>query len=413
MEDSTFSSDFATSFLTWDEDETAAPFTSAVALQNSNQSQSGSQIPTRQAVEDQQQTQNGQQQQFGRVPQFQLMMGNTAVQVQQQIAMAPGQSFATLPAHMVGMMPPNFQGIVNQAAPGSAVTSVSASGQPNSSTNQGGLASAHGAVTGFNAPQLHPLGIQSSANCPPHVPNGSYLPLMYNPFLQTAVLGTNQQMWAMVQTNQQQQNYQQTQQLQQQQQLQQAKLQQQQGQQEYQNQQNHMQQQSQVAQSAALAPSNADSNASAPAPDTSMQAPAPLPPPSAPAPTKTTQPNGKPMPPFFLFDAPCELRANFLQSQRMHNLPMSEDNNSFHYGMAVNGFHPQINAQLNPGITPMSFPPLVDGRSKKGRKAGKERNEREQKRAQKITDLIEKLRYSMEKAGWKVEMKSKYHTLST
>jgi hypothetical protein len=122
-----------------------------------------------------------------------------------------------------------------------------------------------------------------------------------------------------------------------------------------------------------------------------MQAPAPLPPPSAPAPTKTTQPNGKPMPPFFLFDAPCELRANFLQSQRMHNLPMPEDNNAFHYGMAVNGFHPQINAQLNPGITPMNFPPLVDGRSKKGRKAGKERNEREQKRAQKITDLIEKV----------------------
>lgn len=59
------------------------------------------------------------------------------------------------------------------------------------------------------------------------------------------------------------------------------------------------------------------------------------------------------------------------------------------------------------------FPPLVDGRSKKSRKAGSERNEREQKRAQKITDLIETLRYSMEKGGWKVEMKSKYHTLST
>lgn len=427
MEDSAFSSDFATSFLTWDEDETAAPFPSAATTQNNNPT--GAQIPTRQPVEDQQQAQNGQQQQYARVQQFQLMMGNTAAQAQQQVAMASGQSFATLPPHMVGMMPPNFHSMVTQA-PGSAVATVaavSANVQPNSSTNQGGLGgSAHVAATGFNAPQLHPLGIQSSANCPPHVPNGSYLPLMYNPFLQTAVLGTNQQMWAMVQTNQQQQNYQQTQQqnqlqqnfqqtqqFQQQQQIQQAKHQQQQGQQEYQNQQNQMQQQTQAAQSSATTPSNSESNVSAPSPDTSMQAPAPLPPPSAPAPTKTTQPNGKPMPPFFLFDAPCELRANFLQSQRMHNLPMPEDNNSFHYGMAVNGFHPQINAQLNPGITPMNFPPLVDGRSKKGRKAGKERNEREQKRAQKITDLIEKLRYSMEKAGWKVEMKSKYHTLST
>jgi len=108
-----------------------------------------------------------------------------------------------------------------------------------------------------------------------------------------------------------------------------------------------------------------------------------------------------------------------MASQRMHNIPISEDNNSFHYGMAVNGFHPQLNAQVNPvlplpGVTlPLGAVQLVDARSKKNRKTGKERNEREQKRAQKITELIEKLRLSMERGGWKVEMKSKYHTLST
>jgi len=64
---------------------------------------------------------------------------------------------------------------------------------------------------------------------------------------------------------------------------------------------------------------------------------------------------------------------------------------------------------------------LLDGRScrpepaKKimSKAAIKERNEREQRRAQKIAELIEKLRLSMVKGGWKVEMKSKYHTLST
>lgn len=88
--------------------------------------------------------------------------------------------------------------------------------------------------------------------------------------------------------------------------------------------------------------------------------------------------------------------------------------------MAVNGFHPQLNAQINPVLPlsgtaalPAGQVQLVDARSKKNNRAGKERNEREQKRAQKITELIEKLRISMENGGWKVEMKSKFHTLST
>jgi len=110
-------------------------------------------------------------------------------------------------------------------------------------------------------------------------------------------------------------------------------------------------------------------------------------------------------PPFYLFDAPCELRCNFNQSQIMHNMPLWRDNNSYHYGMAVNGFHPRLNAQENP-------PVLIDARHK-AKKAGKERNEREQRRAQKITELIESLRLSMVKGGWKVEMKSKFHTLSS
>lgn len=193
----------------------------------------------------------------------------------------------------------------------------------------------------------------------------------------------------------------------------------------------------------------------------------------------TTTKSSVQVPPFYLFDAPCELRTNFVQSQRMHGLPVTgiEDVNSFHYGMAVNGFHPQVNAQDNP-ILPLNtsrsgtnnntaehhyllptnaqlsgatmtasnnsvhhynttnhhhinMPPvkLVDGRhvqrgnkddggavnitSGGGGKGGKERNEREQKRAKKITELIETLRLSMQKGGWRIEMKSKYQTLTT
>lgn len=107
----------------------------------------------------------------------------------------------------------------------------------------------------------------------------------------------------------------------------------------------------------------------------------------------------------------------------MHGLPITEDNNSYHYGMAVNGFHPQVNAQDNPIIplsanhtflTSSSTVKLVDGRHHQSKHtSGKERNEREQKRAQKITDLIDQLRLSMEKGGWRVEIKSKFHTLNT
>ncbi len=128
-------------------------------------------------------------------------------------------------------------------------------------------------------------------------------------------------------------------------------------------------------------------------------------------------------PPFYLFDAPCELRTNFLQAQTEKNVAPVNDSNAFHYGMAINGYHPEAaaNTQVNP-IMPASLGAavlpngkrveLIDGRHKHKKKAS-ERNEREQQRAQKITELIEKLRNTMEKGGWKFEMKSKYQILST
>jgi hypothetical protein len=41
------------------------------------------------------------------------------------------------------------------------------------------------------------------------------------------------------------------------------------------------------------------------------------------------------------------------------------------------------------------------------------KNAKEQKRAQQITNLIEQLRVKMEKDGWKIEVNSKFHTLSS
>jgi len=46
-------------------------------------------------------------------------------------------------------------------------------------------------------------------------------------------------------------------------------------------------------------------------------------------------------PPFLLFDSPVELRANFNQNQRRLGMPVKHDCNSYHYGEAVKGFHPQ------------------------------------------------------------------------
>lgn len=132
-----------------------------------------------------------------------------------------------------------------------------------------------------------------------------------------------------------------------------------------------------------------------------------------------------------------------------------------HYGMAINGFHPQVNAIVNP-VLPLNntipahssgparagttspgtvktsnagksmsgnttllpssqqikqqAPPVGKNHQKpskqKDKKATSERNEREQLRAKKITQLIHEIRSNMEAEGWKEEMKSKYETLS-
>jgi hypothetical protein len=126
-------------------------------------------------------------------------------------------------------------------------------------------------------------------------------------------------------------------------------------------------------------------------------------------------------PPFLLFDAPVELRANFMNAQRSHGLPTMQDNNAYHYGMAVNGFHPQDHLNPNPSTRAVSeggsstsnnTVRLIDGRhGNQGMKRLK--NVKEQKRAQRITDLIEQLREKMEQDGWNVGMKSKFHTLSS
>ena len=125
------------------------------------------------------------------------------------------------------------------------------------------------------------------------------------------------------------------------------------------------------------------------------------------------------LPPFYLFDAPIELRANFEQNQRKLGIPVQHDCNSYHYGEVVKGFHPQQLLNQQPyqatGNPPRGAVQLIDARHGNNRQqgSGRVKNEREQKRAQKITELIDQLRVNMENGGWKVEMRSKFHTLSS
>ena len=132
------------------------------------------------------------------------------------------------------------------------------------------------------------------------------------------------------------------------------------------------------------------------------------------------------LPPFYLFDAPAELRHNFIQAQKAMNIPVLKDTNSYHYGLASKNMQIQMdNANCMSSMLPHGSGSvsdmklhngpkvkLLDARQKKG-KRGNDRNEREQQRAQKITELIEQLRTTMMEGGWSVEMKSKYQTLST
>lgn len=100
-------------------------------------------------------------------------------------------------------------------------------------------------------------------------------------------------------------------------------------------------------------------------------------------------------PPFLLFDAPIELRHNFMESQRKAGLPVLKDNNSYHFRQHSH----------------QAMPRLVDARH--GDYSKRLKNAKEQKRAQKITDLIDQLRNKIEEDGWHVGVKSKLHTLSS
>jgi hypothetical protein len=231
-----------------------------------------------------------------------------------------------------------------------------------------------------NSPvQLHPLAFQASANCPPYVPNAAPAPSNYPTQPELMPLAYNAMAAGMSFANPM---------------LFQPQM------------------QPQMQAPSIRLPE--------------MHAPPPLPPPP---PNKKSRRKGKATtakaaaanapPPFLLFDAPVELRANFMNAQRSHGMPAMQDNNAYHYGMAVNGFHPQDH--LNPPMRAISEGGsstsnntirLIDGRhGNQGMKRLK--NVKEQKRAQRITDLIEQLREKMEQDGWNVGMKSKFHTLSS
>lgn len=531
MEDSEFPSDFADSFLTWDDEGvTAVEASPQTSVNTSPENSSSINVQSTNATEvntakysTQQQLTTGigtihQQQHESIQPsiiQHQQQQRQQPMITPYQYLMAPAANVAHQNPSTYHTMsnvmhtPYNFHSTnANAPAPGSTITTSHLGGVPApapimnhqlqnrlttapssfapaaslpnqfNQTTAATVASAPqttsyqsllNATTLNNMPQLHPLGIQSSANCPPHItgilptaaPGTQYVPqFIYNPLIHptssTMTAAPTQQPFTVTQTSngrqhqqilqpqlqysqrqpppqQQQQQQQQSQQQPQQQSQQQPQQQsQQQPQQQQQQQQTfvsmqvpqvaqHNGQQLQYTQSTSTAPAPSALAPSAPGPIAAAQKPTMVQSSSNAAnngQAAAQQQDTKSIPPFYLFDAPCELRTNFLATQMLHNIPIKEDSNSYHYGMAVNGFHPQLNAQNNPvlPLPSVALPPgsvqLVDARAKRNRKTGKERNEREQKRAQKITELIEILRLSMERGGWKVEMKSKYHTLS-
>ncbi|GKY92835.1 hypothetical protein MPSEU_000253100 [Mayamaea pseudoterrestris] len=116
-----------------------------------------------------------------------------------------------------------------------------------------------------------------------------------------------------------------------------------------------------------------------------------------------------PLAPLFSVDASAELRANFLSSQQTAGVTgtpsqMLQDFQQYPFGIAVNGFHPQHN---------MGLPQPLLGNLRMANTKNNTKNVKEQRRAQKITTLIENLRMKMEKDGWQVGLnKSKFNTLS-
>jgi hypothetical protein len=102
------------------------------------------------------------------------------------------------------------------------------------------------------------------------------------------------------------------------------------------------------------------------------------------------------------FGASGELRSNFRQAQNQSNLYFSglSRNRGVKDGLAPLVFNADTKSQKH------NHQPTHNPRQSS-------RNEREQQRAAKISEVIDKLRNTMVQGGWKVEMKSKYQVLST
>ena len=111
---------------------------------------------------------------------------------------------------------------------------------------------------------------------------------------------------------------------------------------------------------------------------------------------------------FHLFDAPLELRTSFLQAQRAYGIEVDPNDTSNLFGMSVNGFHPQEGKFPEADTVRMINAPQQNEKKDKHLK-----NVKEQKRAQRITSLIEELRTKMEKDGWTSGLRNKVHTLSS
>lgn len=136
-------------------------------------------------------------------------------------------------------------------------------------------------------------------------------------------------------------------------------------------------------------------------------------------------------PPPLQSDSSMELRANFIASQRAHGIPIL----SYPY-------NPSIPAATSSNMSSTTAAPLTTvpdlantSTSTKPQAASssgtfhpsslrlldtrhdpnstkRAKNAKEQKRAQRITNLIDQLRTTMENDGWRVELKSKFHVLS-
>jgi hypothetical protein len=116
--------------------------------------------------------------------------------------------------------------------------------------------------------------------------------------------------------------------------------------------------------------------------------------------------------PSYMYDGPAELKANFLNAQQAAGLPLLSAANPFHFGVTVNGFHPQTNMM---GALPPQMIAVAQhhGVVAAAHNPNGTKNAKEQRRAQKITVLIENLRLKMEKDGWQVGLnRSKLNTLS-